>query len=62
MLWEESAFHLDDPLSEYFPEFTGLRVLSPDAKELGDLVAPERPASIRELMSHTAGFSYGIFG
>ena len=62
MLWEESAFHLDDPLSEYFPEFSDLRVLSSDAKGLGDLVAPERPASIRELMSHTAGFSYGIFG
>lgn len=62
MLWEESAFSLDDPLSEYIPEFSDLRVLVPDAQGLGDVVAAERPATIRELMSHTAGFSYGIFG
>lgn len=61
MLWEESAFDLDDPLAEYFPEFSSLQVLVPDAKEVGDVVALERSGTIRELMSHTAGFSYGIF-
>lgn len=61
MLWEEGAFDLDDPITEYFPEFEGLQVFS-GYDEAGQPVQQPvvRPPTIRQLMSHTAGFGYGL--
>ncbi len=63
MLYEEGKFDLDDPVSKYVPEFSDLKVLdgvnedgSPILKDL------ERQPTIRELMSHTSGFGYGLSG
>ncbi len=61
MLYEDGAFELDDPVSKYVPELAGLRVVAPGT----DVAAPEfvdleREPTMRELMSHTAGFSYGF--
>lgn len=63
MLWEEGKFGLDDPVTIYVPEFEGLRVLD-GANEDGTpkLVAANRAPTMRELMSHTAGFAYGLAG
>jgi CubicO group peptidase (beta-lactamase class C family) len=59
MLNEEGKFQLDDPVSKYIPEFKGLRVyVGP-----GDKTEPaRREITIRDLMRHTAGFTYGYFG
>jgi CubicO group peptidase (beta-lactamase class C family) len=57
-LYEEGKFQLDDPLSMYLPEFKDVQVYG----ENGALEKPKRPISIRDLMSHTAGLTYGIFG
>ena len=49
-----------DPLSKYIPEFAHLKVfqgVSTDGKMI--LVDPDHPPTIRELLSHSAGFSYG---
>lgn len=63
MLWEEGKFSLDDPVTKYIPEFEGLRVLD-GANEDGTpkLVAANRAPTMREVMSHTAGFAYGLAG
>jgi CubicO group peptidase (beta-lactamase class C family) len=51
MLWEEGKWKLDDPVAKHIPEFAGLKVKSPG----GDL--PQAKAmTMRQLMSHTAGF------
>jgi CubicO group peptidase (beta-lactamase class C family) len=61
MLWEEGAFGLDDPLTAYFPEFEGLQVYAGQGENGEPVLVPaNRPATIRELMSHTAGFGYGL--
>ncbi|MFA5964541.1 MAG: serine hydrolase domain-containing protein [Sphingomonas sp.] len=60
-LWEQGRFGLDDPLDRYLPAFGNVLVLAgkgPDGKPI--LRAPKRPITIRDIMRHTAGFSYGM--
>jgi CubicO group peptidase (beta-lactamase class C family) len=56
MLVEQRRLNLDDPVSLHLPEFANLRVRQAD----GSLAAPERAPTIRDLMNHTAGFSYSF--
>jgi CubicO group peptidase (beta-lactamase class C family) len=51
MLWEQGRWTLDDPVAKHIPEFAGLKVATPN----GD-VAQIKPMTMRQLMSHTAGF------
>lgn len=60
-LWEEGRFDLDDPAEVYFPDFARLEVLRPGATSLDETVPLETPPTIRQLFSHSAGFSYGLF-
>jgi CubicO group peptidase (beta-lactamase class C family) len=59
MLWEQGLWDFDDPISKFVPEFANLKVLSNNNTELVDLT---RQPTMRELMSNTAGFAYGLFG
>ncbi|MDX1567110.1 MAG: serine hydrolase domain-containing protein, partial [Longimicrobiales bacterium] len=64
MLWEEGHFQLDDPVADYLPEFSNMRV-SPTADasgESGELVAPRSPMTIRQLLTHTAGLANSYIG
>ena len=54
MLYEEGAFHLGEPVSRYIPELESVQLLRD-----GELVAPKQPVTIGQLMTHTAGLSYG---
>ena len=61
ILFEEGKWRLDDPVTRFIPEFKTLKVvkaLNPD----GTMVLEEmkRPPTMREIMSHTAGFGYGL--
>jgi CubicO group peptidase (beta-lactamase class C family) len=62
MLHEEGKFLLDDPISKYIPEFAASRVAipAPDRGAKGYATVPlKRPITIRDLLTHTAGISYG---
>ena len=63
MLHEEGKFDLDDPVAKYLPSFKDQRVFS-GVNEDGSLqtVPVERPATVRDLLTHTAGLTYGVFG
>jgi CubicO group peptidase (beta-lactamase class C family) len=52
-LYEEGRFQLYDPLSKYLPEFANPKVLQD-----GKLVDAERPILVRDVLTHSAGFSY----
>ena len=61
VLFEQGKWRLDDPVTRYVPEFKNLRVVKSIKKdgslELEDM---KRPPTMREIMSHTAGFGYGL--
>lgn len=62
ILFEEGKFLLDDPVSKYIPEFkeTTVAVPNPAKKRPGYKIVPAaRPITIRDLLTHTAGISYG---
>ena len=56
ILIEEGKIGLNDPVSRFLPEFAKLRVRGPDGTE----GPASRPPTIRELLTHTAGFSYNF--
>ena len=61
ILFEEGKWTLDDPVSKFIPEFANLRVFkSVNADGSFETVPAERPPTMRELMSHSAGFAYGL--
>jgi CubicO group peptidase (beta-lactamase class C family) len=66
MLYEEGRFMLNDPISKFIPEFARSQVaVAPPAGSPGDVkyvtVPAKRGITIRDLMTHTAGLTYGDF-
>jgi CubicO group peptidase (beta-lactamase class C family) len=61
LLHDAGHFGLDDPIAEWIPELRGLRVMRPGATTLDDTEALARPVTIRDLLTHQAGFSHGVF-
>ena len=61
MLVEKGEIGLDDPIGQYLPELTSLQVLRPGAIDIGDTEPATGPITIRHLMTHTSGLSYGVF-
>jgi CubicO group peptidase (beta-lactamase class C family) len=66
MLIEEGKFKLDDPVSKYIPSFANVKVgvekLAEDGKKTLELVPPDRPPTILDLMRQTSGITYGFYG
>jgi CubicO group peptidase (beta-lactamase class C family) len=63
MLYEEGKWKPSDPVAKHIPEFANLKVYAGvDASGKPILQAPAHPPTMAELMSHTAGFTYGLFG
>ena len=60
--YEEGRFKLDDPVAKYIPEFADLKVAKEPGPEGQPIVEDANHAmTIRELVSHTAGLTYGFF-
>ena len=62
MLYEEGKFNLSDSVEQYIPELQNLRVFVGIDDEGGMITeAADHKMTIRELMTHTGGLTYGIF-
>jgi CubicO group peptidase (beta-lactamase class C family) len=57
ILFDEGKYDLDDPVSKYIPEFKELSVLRE-----GQAEPAKRQMTVRDLMRHTSGLSYGFVG
>jgi len=53
-LCDAGKIGLDDPVAKYIPSFTNLKVATTNG-----LRAPSRPVTVKDLMLHTSGLTYG---
>jgi len=60
MLFEEGKFQLTDPISRYIPAFKEAKVLDNTSGSGVQYIKPVREVSIHDLLTHTAGLSYGF--
>jgi CubicO group peptidase (beta-lactamase class C family) len=56
-LYDAGRISLDDPVAKYLPSFANLKVATTNG-----LRAPTRPVTVRDLMLHTCGMTYGGVG
>ena len=59
MLYERGLLQLDDPVSEFIPGFKQLEVFESGNAESYLTVPVEREMTIRDLLTHTSGLTYG---
>lgn len=61
-LYERGLFQLSDPVSRFIPQWRGLQVLA--GGDYPDYVTrpPDRPMTMRDLLSHQSGLTYGFMG
>ncbi|MDP1737689.1 MAG: serine hydrolase domain-containing protein [Caulobacter sp.] len=58
-LFEQGKFQLDDPVHRFIPEWKNHRVWVSGEGDAMVTEAPHRPVSFRDVLSHTAGLTYG---
>jgi CubicO group peptidase (beta-lactamase class C family) len=66
MLVEEGKILLSDPVSKHLPELKGLKVgvekPGPEGKPVLEQVPAAREMTVHDLLRHTSGITYGVFG
>jgi CubicO group peptidase (beta-lactamase class C family) len=66
MLVDDGRMKLDDPVSKYIPSFAGVKAGVEIKSSNGDpelaLVPVERPITIEDLLRHSSGITYGLYG
>jgi CubicO group peptidase (beta-lactamase class C family) len=61
ILYDEGKWRPEDPIAKHLPELADLEVITgADANGAPVLAKPESQPTIGQLMTHTAGFSYGF--
>ena len=65
-LIEDGRLKLDDPVAKYIPSFANVKVgvekKAEDGTKTLELVPPNRPPTVLDLMRHTSGITYGFYG
>ena len=65
-LIDEGKLTLEDPIAKYIPSFANVKVgvekKADDGTRTLELVPPDRPPTILDLMRHTSGITYGFYG
>ena len=56
ILYEEGHFQLDTPVSDFIPEFKNMKVYNEDQTEILDA---KKEVTVKHLLTHTAGLTYG---
>ncbi len=64
LLVDDGKLSLDDPVSKYIPDFADLKVgvEKPGETPALVLVPLKRPITIKDLLRHTSGLTYGFYG
>jgi CubicO group peptidase (beta-lactamase class C family) len=61
ILFEQGKWRLEDPVTKYVPEFANLKVFTGVDKDGKPIVEDMKHVpTMRELITHTAGFGYGL--
>jgi CubicO group peptidase (beta-lactamase class C family) len=58
-LWEQGKWKPEDPVTKFLPELGSLKVAT-SQDNLDNLVPANRPPNMNEVMTHMAGFGYGL--
>ena len=58
--YERAYFQLNDPVDKFIPEWRNLQIYASGNYPNFVTVAPERPMTMRDLMTHTSGLTYGF--
>jgi CubicO group peptidase (beta-lactamase class C family) len=63
---DQGKFSLDDPIAKYIPSFANVKVgvekEADDGTKTLELVPPNRPPTVLDLMRQTSGITYGFYG
>ncbi len=62
-LYEQGKLDLEDPVSQYIPEYADVQVIDDFNKEDSSYTTrpPGRPITLHHLLTHTSGMPYGVF-
>src|SRR5204863_2709158 len=60
MLVEEGVIRLDDPITNWLPEFAGMQVLKDAEGPLEDTYPAPRDITVEDLMTHRSGLAYAF--
>ena len=60
MLWEQGRVQLDDPVGKFIPSWRDQRIFAGGNHPSWKTTPVERPMTIRDLLCHTSGLTYGF--
>lgn len=60
LLMEDGKLQLDEAIENYLPQLGQRRVLRPGTTDINDTEAARSSITIRQLLTHTSGLSYGL--
>jgi CubicO group peptidase (beta-lactamase class C family) len=63
ILFEDGKWRASDPITKFLPEFKDVKVYAGQGADGQPILeAPKHAPTVGEVMTHTAGFTYGFFG